>query len=237
MKQRQLSHWLQHHPYGKTVYQQLQQQVGSLLGNQSFGHAVQLGLGELDFLAACKVVHQHIMAPDKAPIVTQLNRLPLPTESMDLVILPLLLSQSDQAHVLLREAQRVLCAYGQLVVVDINPHSLWCCRKKTFSELTGCHYQRAITPKHLADWMQLLDLQPQLSRFINYLPLLEQAKSAPKWQWLEAAGNRWWPHAAAMYAMTAVKQIVFLHPLTEAQKHTEKQQQVVLNPVSIRKPD
>ena len=94
-----------------------------------------------------------------------------------------------------------------------------------------------MTPRRLADWLQLLDMQPDLSRYINYLPLCQNPQQAQKWQWLEAAGNRWWPQAAAMYAMLAVKQTVSLKPLNQHNKRPERDNEVVLNPISVRKPD
>lgn len=237
MNQNNLQLWLLYHPYGQKVLRQLQQHIGLLVGNQTYQHVLQLGLPEVDFLPQHTQNHKHCIAAENAPIVAQWERLPIATESMDLVIVPLVLSQSEQPHAILREVQRVLCGYGQLVVVDINPHSLWRCQQRQFQQITACSHRHAVTPKRLADWLQLLDLQPDLSRFVNYLPLCQQAQQTDKWQWLEAAGNRWWPHAAAMYAVLAIKQTVSLRPINNANKRPERDNEVALNPISIRKPD
>ena len=237
MTQIQLQNWLLTHAYGQQVLNQTKQQLQYLTGKQHYSQVLQLGLPEITLLTEGQSEHHHFASETMPPIVADFDRLPFATESMDLVILPFVLSQHPNAHAVLREAQRVVCGYGQLLVLDLNPYSLWRVRAKRLQAATGCQHQQAMTPRRLADWLQLLDMQPDLSRYINYLPLCQNRQQAQKWQWLEAAGNRWWPQAAAMYAMLAVKQTVSLKPLNQHNKRPERDNEVVLNPISVRKPD
>ena len=237
MTQIQLQNWLLTHAYGQQVLNQTKQQLQYLTGKQHYSQVLQLGLPEITLLTEGQCEHHHFASETLPPIVADFDRLPFATESMDLVILPFVLSQHPNAHAVLREAQRVVCGYGQLLVLDLNPYSLWRVRAKRLQAATGCQHQQAMTPRRLADWLQLLDMQPDLSRYINYLPLCQNRQQAQKWQWLEAAGNRWWPQAAAMYAMLAVKQTVSLKPLNQHNKRPERDNEVVLNPISVRKPD
>ena len=237
MMQIQLQNWLLTHAYGQQVLDQTKQQLQYLTGKQHYSQVLQLGLPEITLLTEGQSEHHHFASETMPPIVADFDRLPFATESMDLVILPFVLSQHPNAHAVLREAQRVVCGYGQLLVLDLNPYSLWRVRAKRLQAATGCQHQQAMTPRRLADWLQLLDMQPDLSRYINYLPLCQNKQQAQKWQWLEAAGNRWWPQAAAMYAMLAVKQTVSLKPLNQHNKRPERDNEVVLNPISVRKPD
>ena len=237
MMQIQLQNWLLTHAYGQQVLDQTKQQLQYLTGKQHYSQVLQLGLPEITLLTEGQSEHHHLASETMPPIVADFDRLPFATESMDLVILPFVLSQHPNAHAVLREAQRVVCGYGQLLVLDLNPYSLWRVRAKRLQAATGCQHEQAMTPRRLADWLQLLDMQPDLSRYINYLPLCQNRQQAQKWQWLEAAGNRWWPQAAAMYAMLAVKQTVSLKPLNQHNKRPERDNEVVLNPISVRKPD
>ena len=237
MMQIQLQNWLLTHAYGQQVLDQTKQQLQYLTGKQHYSQVLQLGLPEITWLTEGQCKHHHLVSETLPPIVADFDRLPFATESMDLVILPFVLSQHPNAHAVLREAQRVVCGYGQLLVLDLNPYSLWRVRAKRLQAATGCQHEQAMTPRRLADWLQLLDMQPDLSRYINYLPLCQNRQQAQKWQWLEAAGNRWWPQAAAMYAMLAVKQTVSLKPLNQHNKRPERDNEVVLNPISVRKPD
>ena len=237
MMQIQLQNWLLTHAYGQQVLNQTKQQLQYLTGKQHYSQVLQLGLPEITLLTEGQSEHHHFASETMPPIIAEFDRLPFATESMDLVILPFVLSQHPNAHAVLREAQRVVCGYGQLLVLDLNPYSLWRVRAKRLQAATGCQHEQAMTPRRLADWLQLLDMQPDLSRYINYLPLCQNRQQAQKWQWLEAAGNRWWPQAAAMYAMLAVKQTVSLKPLNQHNKRPERDNEVVLNPISVRKPD
>ena len=237
MTQIQLQNWLLTHAYGQQVLDQTKQQLQYLTGKQHYSQVLQLGLPEITLLTEGQSEHHHFASEPMPPIIAEFDRLPFATESMDLVILPFVLSQHPNAHAVLREAQRVVCGYGQLLVLDLNPYSLWRVRAKRLQAATGCQHEQAMTPRRLADWLQLLDMQPDLSRYINYLPLCQNRQQAQKWQWLEAAGNRWWPQAAAMYAMLAVKQTVSLKPLNQHNKRPERDNEVVLNPISVRKPD
>ena len=233
----QLQDWLLTQAYGQQVLLQIQQQLQHLTGKQHYAQVLQLGLPQVRLLPEAQCAQQHFLDEAHAPIVADFERLPFATESRDLVILPFVLSQHPNAHAVLREAQRVVCGYGQLLVLDLNPYSLWRVQAKRLQAATGCQHEQTMTPRRLADWLQLLDMQPDLSRYINYLPLCQNHQQAQKWQWLEAAGNRWWPQAAAMYAMLAVKQTVSLKPLNQHNKRPERDNEVVLNPISVRKPD
>ena len=235
--QNQLQNWLLAQAYGQQVLLQIQQQLQHLTGKQHYAQVLQLGLPQVRLLPEAQCAQQHFLGEAHAPIVADFERLPFATESMDLVILPFVLSQHPNAHAILREAQRVVCGYGQLLVLDLNPYSLWRVQAKRLQAATGCLHEQTMTPRRLADWLQLLDMQPDLSRYINYLPLCQNKQQAQKWQCLEAAGNRWWPQAAAMYAMLAVKQTVSLKPLNQHNKRPERDNEVVLNPISVRKPD
>jgi len=61
-------------------------------------------------------------------LVSSPDALALESESIDLIILPLLLNYSENHHQILREAHRVLVAGGKICIVAINPWSLWAIR-------------------------------------------------------------------------------------------------------------
>ena len=44
-------------------------------------------------------------------------------------------------------------------------------------------------------------------RFLNYLPSLRSERALRFWRFMEAAGDRWWPHAAAVYALVLSKRV------------------------------
>ena len=126
----QLQNWLLTHAYGQQVLNQTKQQLQYLTGKQHYSQVLQLGLPEITLLTEGQSEHHHFASETMPPIIAEFDRLPFATESMDLVILPFVLSQHPNAHAVLREAQRVVCGYGQLLVLDLNPYSLWRMRAK-----------------------------------------------------------------------------------------------------------
>lgn len=121
-------------------------------------HAVQLGFGHLDALAASRMRHRAIaFDPDawsagadalarrpwqardaageiedigrSALVVERYEDLPFSDQSIDLVVLPHVLEFAAAPHQVLREVNRVLRPEGRLIVAGFNPISLWGARE------------------------------------------------------------------------------------------------------------
>lgn len=110
-----------------------------------FGYnALQLGLPQLDALAANRMPHRWLAVPEWAGVeasrlavperagpgpavalVTHAAALPFPAQSLDLVVLPHTLELSADPHAVLREVERVLVPQGRVVITGLNPASWW----------------------------------------------------------------------------------------------------------------
>ena len=117
-------------------------------------HALQLGLPELDGLRANRMPHRWVAAdgavvpdlipmppPDDERITTaalplhaalhcEPEALPFPDQSLDLVLLPHTLELASDPHLTLAEVTRVLRPEGRVVIVGLNPTSLWGLRQR-----------------------------------------------------------------------------------------------------------
>lgn len=62
---------------------------------------------------------------DAAAIVSERESLPIASDSVDLVILPHVLSESADAHAVLREVERILVPEGQVIIIDLDPWTVW----------------------------------------------------------------------------------------------------------------
>jgi SAM-dependent methyltransferase len=133
--------WEQHH---------LDQAVADVFGF----HALQLGLPELDALAANRMPHrwlavesppaapgargdaggeaQPAASPAKAAIALHchFDALQFESASLDLVVLPHSLELARDPHLTLREVERVLVPEGRVLVLGFNPASLWGARQR-----------------------------------------------------------------------------------------------------------
>ncbi len=109
---------------------------------------------------------------------------------------------------MLREVERVLVPEGSVVVAGFNPYSLWgakrrLSRRKELPPWRG-HY---ISVPRLKDWFALLGLEPSAGAFGCYAPAVTQEKWLQRFQFLDLAGDRWWPIAGAVYVIQAVKRV------------------------------
>ena len=142
-------------------------------------------------------------------------------ETIDVLIFPHILSCSETPDKVLAEAYYALKPQGKLVLTEFNPHSLWGLAKAFDGErLTEKQYCLALPD--LKKKAMALGFSVERGRFMGYAPFIKQGQSnIEKWAFMEAAGNRWWPHAAAAYGLVLVKQVVRMMPLLKAEQVEE----------------
>ena len=151
----------------------------------------------------------------RAALVTDSAALPFPENSLDLVVLPHTLELSSDPHATLREVERVLVPEGRVVISGFNPTSLWGFRQSRGHFYQRLGYQDLFLPKtgefigywRLRDWLRLLDFEVESGRFGCYRPALTSQKWLDRFDWMDAAGERWWPIFGAVYFLVAVKRV------------------------------
>ena len=125
--------------------------------------------------------------------------------------MPHRLEDCTDPHQLLREVDRVLRPEGRLVVLGINPWSLWGLRQALPGWLGGGflpHAGALIGAPHVRDWIRLLSFEPDDTVYGGYAwPFLRQEWLARSQRFLERAGDRWWPVCGAVYLVCAVKRV------------------------------
>lgn len=182
--------------------------------------ALQLGLNGLDTLAATHAKRRVYAGDDAACSVRcDVHHLPLAAESVNAVTLPHTLELCGHPQQILRETYRVLKAEGRLVVTALNPYGPW-----WWSRL----WREVLPPRRdciriarLKDWLELLGFEIVAGQFMVYTPPLQDAARLHKLNFLNHAGNRWWPQYAAAYGLVAVKRVASLR-LIKPQWYEEK---------------
>ena len=128
-----LDGWLQT-PAGLYVRAWEQQCLDSLTVDIFGFNAVQIGLPQLDALAANRMPNKWLLdarlppAPpqdSRLTLVSAFDELPFDSQSLDLVVLPHVLEFAAEPHQVLREVERVLIPEGRVIVCGFNPASLW----------------------------------------------------------------------------------------------------------------
>jgi SAM-dependent methyltransferase len=151
----------------------------------------------------------------RAALLTDASALPFPENSLDLVVLPHTLELSSDPHASLREVSRVLVPEGRVVISGFNPTSLWGLRQRRGHIYQRWGYDNLFLPKtgefigywRLRDWLRLLDFEVESGRFGCYRPALTSQAWLDRFEWMDAAGERWWPIFGAVYFLAAVKRV------------------------------
>ncbi|MCC6206888.1 MAG: methyltransferase domain-containing protein [Gammaproteobacteria bacterium] len=145
----------------------------------------------------------------------QPQRLPVLSDSVDVVLLPHTLEFAPSAHEVLREAERVLVAEGHVVILGFNPWSVW----GIWRLLRWRRRQHA--PWHgtfrgvyrIKDWLSLLGFDIVQVRPYFFRPPLQHETSMRRLEWIERLGRRWWPVLGGAYLMVAKKRVTRLTPI------------------------
>jgi SAM-dependent methyltransferase len=102
--------------------------------------------------------------------------LPFASDSIDAILLPHTLELVQDPYAVLREAERVLCAEGCLLIFGFNPWSGWGARR-LFGQLFRRppfppQTRRLLAEQRLRDWMALLDFEvSDVSGYLGSLPI------------------------------------------------------------------
>ncbi|MDF0606397.1 methyltransferase domain-containing protein [Neisseriaceae bacterium TC5R-5] len=169
-------------------------------------HAVQLGLPSLDLLRANRIAWQCCAAEEGAAhIRCHPAQLPFETRSLDLLVMPHVLDFTTQPHQVLREVERVLMPEGRLILTGFNPVSLWGVRHLLQRRDRAPWNGHFLSLVRIKDWLTLLELEPCTVSFMAYAPPFLRGDWVERFGFMEKVGDRWWPLAAGVYGIEAVK--------------------------------
>lgn len=128
----------------------------------------------------------------------------------------------------LSEVARVLKPEGKLLLTGFNPYSLWRMSRWFDGEalplLANC-----FTLSDLKTHVKSLGFEIEYGQFMVYLPPVVSENGLQFWQFLEKAGDRWWPQAAAVYGLVLRKRMIGMTPLSELAGLSVEEQSMALN--------
>lgn len=154
--------------------------------------------------------HKWIASPfffaDKVQIECSLHQLPLDRNSVDCIIAPLTLEPFESSFSLIDEIDRVLSPMGFVILLSINPWSLWGAAMKT--GLLHCYADSKVkmrTPFNLNRiFLQRGYRQCSLSNFC-YIPPVNNPSLIKKLTFLDEIGKMLWPFPSGLYCYIAQK--------------------------------
>lgn len=175
-------------------------------------HALQYGMLETDFLRESRISYRLKTDVNAGHFFSESPFLPVPANSLDLLLLPHTLEFSDFPQQTLREAERVLVPEGHVVISGINPLSLWGLRSALHKKSSG-NLQDSLWSAHsfgllrIKDWLNLLGFEIISTQFGCYrLPIQNQTWS--KRLAFNEMGSAYWSHFGGVYCILAKKRVI-----------------------------
>jgi SAM-dependent methyltransferase len=196
-------------PLGRYVATREQAAFDSIVADVFGFNALQFGLSRLDFLASSRMPFKcRVDREGAVGLRADFRDLPIATGSVDLVLLPHVLEFSDDPHQILREVVRILMPEGQVIISGFNPWSMWGARRVLSRAPVGFPWGgRFINLPRLKDWLSLLSFEVSGGRMGCYVPPFAQDKWLRRCDFMEDAGDRWWPFMGGVYFLQAVKRV------------------------------
>ncbi len=191
--------------------------------SKSFGYHL-LIIGEPE-LATCVInspISHHILVHNNEDSQRDIyslccakqDKLPIETESIDIVYLAHCLELYQNPHEILREAYRVLRPEGRILISGFNPISIWggwCFIARIFKIFPW--QAKFITILKLKDWLQLLGFSHlQAHNFFYCLPI-NQEHILRRMNIIEKLASKLKLPFGAAYLIMAYKRVITLTPI------------------------
>lgn len=209
------SDWLNDSELGRYLLEREESFYARMVDDVFGFHAVQLGLPRYDFLPDCRIAWRASVgefAP--AAILAEPFRLPFARRSIDLLVMPHTLDFSSEPHQVLSEVKRVLVPEGRLILTGFNPYSLWGARRLLNRREDTPWNGQFLSLSRIKDWLKLLDFDVEEGSYMGYAPPFVHEEWLRRCHFMEKAGDRWWPVAAGVYGIKAVKKVRGVRLLT-----------------------
>ncbi|HWV16661.1 MAG TPA: class I SAM-dependent methyltransferase [Cellvibrio sp.] len=208
-------------PLGRALLQQEQALIDEQLRNLFGYHLLQLSIAnQVRLLGSSRIMHRFCLHPQQSPdscaaAIADFNHLPLPANSIDVVLLHHVLDYSQNPHHALREAAKVLISSGYLVVVGFNPYSLFGVGRWFARLWSGAPQWRhqSLRLGRVIDWLAVLDMEPVFIQQGFYRPPSQSSGAIKYLQWLELWGKKLRLPWGGFYLLVARKDHLAMTPL------------------------
>jgi SAM-dependent methyltransferase len=141
------------------------------------------------------------------------RRLPIATDTVDVVLLPHVLDFAPGPGQILREVERVLIPQGRLIVAGFNPWGWWVLgqfgRQGTLPPWRG----QFMGLGRLRRWLASSGFDLETHRWVLPVSPVASALLARRLESFARWGQHWWDPLSAVYLARAVKRVATLTPV------------------------
>ena len=154
-------------------------------------------------------------APAECALRCAPEYLPLPSNSVDLVVAPHCLEFSPQPERVLKEMARVILPGGQLAIAGFNPLGLWNMAHQAclWRRHRAPWYGHPISLRHMRRSLGTLHFDIIATRHACYKLPITNTRYKCHTRLLETLGPRCWPSCGAAYLVLAKKRRLPLTPM------------------------
>lgn len=214
-----LANWLTT-PLGKAFQAEEDRVVTKVIANLFGYHLLVLGM---ESFASCvhgsmirnrSLVHNSFSLGELPTIQGRIDKLPIASESVDVVYLPHCLEFSRNPHEILREVYRVLHSEGHAIITTFNPLGFWLPWKILY-----CMSQKApwsgkfYNSIKVHDWLQLLGFDVFETHHYFYRPPINHQTILNACNFIDTLGRKLPIPFGASYLTLASKRVVTLTPV------------------------
>jgi SAM-dependent methyltransferase len=204
---RSLDDWLLT-PLGKHLSAREQRIFDRVLPDLFGFYALQMGCAALPLMQSSRVSNKFTLAWNTTgDALADPHQLPFKENQFDVILMPHVLEFHSMPHEVLREAYRVLRPEGKLLVTGFNPYSLYGVKRYFGRDREGAWSAEFIALHRMKDWLTLLGFDLVEGQLDAYHAPTQSERTIERPDWLERAGERWWPFAGGVYFLHAVKRI------------------------------
>jgi len=240
-----------HHQWflGHLGYSTTQDEISKLeklIPSGYYSNSLQVGLPWLNYLANVEIANRYVAfdqsdfsetnnpAKDCHLVYSRSEALPFPEKSQNLIVLPHTLDFCQDPHEVLRQTNQILVSEGCMAIIGFNQLSLYgvlgFIKRKSEIPWSGKFYRVG----RIQDWMALLGYDLVGAGMINYKLPIESEKWREKFDFLERAGNRWWPGLGGIYILVCKKREMGITPLPNTSRRWHQFLPGIAQPASQR---
>ncbi len=191
-------------------------------------HCLQMGgPSDLSLIHAAPFLHKVYLSTYisnlsySSRVQSNLETLPIISDSVDAFVLVHLLEFSAAPEQLLEETYRILTPAGQLILLVLNPWSLWGMARFKLNRQGFPWSGRFYSAVKIKRWLQSVGYSIILSKTLCFRPVLYDAHQCERWSFLESIGSYCFAGLGATSLIIAQKQKIGMTPIRADLKHRQ----------------
>lgn len=215
----QLNDWYQT-PLGEALASAIADRLEPCLSKLFGYHLLQLGIPDRpEWMSPSPILHKMCVLPDVRinPIsgadnlFAEFENLPFANGSVDVVVLPHILTFVDDPIAVMSEVERILLPEGHLIIIGFNPFSLWGLGR-FFLQFTqqAPWSHKFLSTFRLRNYLKSFGFELIELHSFFFRPPINNPRILKNLLFLETIGRLSWPYPGGAYVFIAKKQMTIV---------------------------